>query len=376
MLDFVKSAFIKGHFFKYNLFRTFGWPKCKPVSMTFSVTFKCNSRCAQCGVWKKYLKEPQLINKELKLSEFENIFNSIGSGLSLVTISGGEPFLRQDLPDILSALDEACHPKVIHIPTNALLPAIIESKTKQILESVNKNCLIIVCLSIDGIGQEHDKLRGIDGNFEKLIETYNRLMKLQSEYENLQIRAHGVISKFNVKSFPKTYEFVTRKLGIDMGSEIAERRVELSTMDADITPDPEDYLKVAKAMLDIMRQERSSKAQLAYRSFYYKLTSQTFIKEKQVIPCYAGFNSCHISPYGEVWPCCTLADSMSMGNLRLNDYNFNKVWFSKRAEEVRKYIRQGKCYCPLCNAYGTNVPFSLRGILNLIKEYFNIRFSR
>ena len=375
MLDFAESAFIKGQIIKYNLFKIFGWPKTKPTSMTFSVTFNCNSRCVQCFIWKRYLKQPLLKNNELKLSEFEDIFNSIGPSLSLVTISGGEPFLRQDLPRIITALDEACHPKIIHIPTNALLSHIIEKSTKQILELVSKNCLIIVCLSIDGIGYEHDKLRGVNRSFEKVIETYNRLKKLQNEHRNLQIRAHGVISRFNVKSFPKTYEFVTRELGIDMGSEIAERRVELFNMDSDITPDHKDYLKTATAMLNIMRQEQSRGVQLAYRSLYYKLTAQTFIKKKQVIPCYAGFNSCHISPYGEVWPCCILADTMSMGNLRSNDYDFDKVWFSKRAEGVRKYIKQGSCYCPLCNAYGTNVLSSPKGILSLIREYFNLRFS-
>ena len=86
------------------------------------------------------------------------------------------------------------------------------------------------------------------------------------------------------------------------------------------------------------------------------------LKEKrQVIPCYAGIASAQIAPSGDVWMCCIKAESI--GNLKKTNYDFTKVWTSKKAWESRQRIKKKECYCPLANAGYTNMLFDLKTVL-------------
>ena len=103
-----------------------------PINLTFSVTNVCQSRCKTCSIWELYKEQPQKKNDELTLEEIEKIFRSMGH-IYVFNISGGEPFLRSDITEIIKA---ACHhlsPGVVHIPTNAIAQELIERKTKEIL---------------------------------------------------------------------------------------------------------------------------------------------------------------------------------------------------------------------------------------------------
>ena len=111
--------------------------------------------------------------------------------------------------------------------------------------------------------------------------------------------------------------------------------------------------------------KRISNITQAFRIQYYELVKRILLKKRQVLPCYAGFISAQIAPDGEVWPCCINAESI--GNLRDVNYDFRKVWFSKKAQEKRKSIREKKCYCPLANASYTNMLFSFRTLAKVLK---------
>src|SRR4030095_3710300 len=86
----------------------------------------------------------------------------------------------------------------------------------------------------------------------------------------------------------------------------------------------------------------------AFRREYYQTAHRTLVEERQVLPCYAGLASAQIAPNGDVWTCCTRAESM--GNLRDADYDFLTVWRGQRADDLRRSIRNGECFCPLANA--------------------------
>jgi hypothetical protein len=86
----------------------------------------------------------------------------------------------------------------------------------------------------------------------------------------------------------------------------------------------------------------------AFRREYYQVTHRTLAAQRQVLPCYAGLASAQVAPNGDVWTCCTRAESM--GNLREAGFDFDKVWTSQRADALRRSIRRGECYCPLANA--------------------------
>jgi len=355
----------------YKLFRQFGTPKMMPMSVTISVTNMCNSQCKTCYIWKTYQDNLDLKENELKVFEFDRIFESLGENITNVVISGGEPYLRSDLVEICKVIHERSHPEIVVIPTNGLLPSMIEEKTKNILE-IYTNASIIVNLSLDGIENKHDEIRGVAGNFEKSIETYSRLRKLREEYSNLKLGIHSVVSKFNIDELPLLYDYVKKLNPESYICEYAEHRYEMFNLDKDIAPDLDKYSTFVKELCTRIQKDyigkRLSTERIiqSLRLIYYDLAVREIREKRQIISCYAGFASCQISPYGDVWPCAVLGNSMSMGDLREVEYDFKKIWYSKRGDNVRRYIKAGKCTCPLQNTHTTNILFDFRCVVKVL----------
>ncbi len=341
---------------QYKSFRQFNWPKLLPLNYTVSLTYRCNSRCKTCNIWQKK-------SDELTLEEYKKIFIGLGVSPYWITISGGEPFLKKDIVEIIQCLYQTCHPKIINIPTNGILTETIVDKTKNILTLCPK-VKLVVNFSLDEIGERHDEIRGINGNFDKTIDTFNNLKKLN--HPNLTVGIHTVISKFNVKRLP---EIASELLLLNPNSyitEIAEKRVELDTINSDITPFTEEYASVIDELIKIFKKypaDGLSKITQAFRFNYYNMVKKVLKEKRQIIPCYAGFASCQIAPDGDVWMCCIKADPI--GNMREIDYDFKKIWFSEKANKARKSIKNSECFCPLANASYTNMLFNFASLFKI-----------
>jgi len=346
-----------------------------PDNLTFSVTNMCQSRCKTCDVWKLYKEKPKLKGKELKLWEIEKIFKSIGH-VYFFNISGGEPFLRNDLPEIVDLACKYLTPRVIHTPTNAIASDLVIKQTKKILEIIKKNkcnTTFTIKPSFDGIEEQHDEIRGVKGNFKNLMKTYKGLKELQKEYPNLDVGLGTVISRFNLDQIKEIIEYGKKLKPDSYINEIAEQRSELFTLDKPITPSPEQYEKAIGFFSKEVRKDIKKKKSLvritqAFRLVYYDLVVRTMKEKRQVIPCYAGIANAHINAFGDIWACCILGYDKPMGNLHDFNYDFKKLWHSKQANEVRKFIKQKKCYCPIANISYTNILCNPRYMLKVIKN--------
>ncbi len=342
--------------FAYKLFHRFNWPKILPMNLTIGVSFNCNSRCRTCNAWKKK-------SKDLTYKEWDKIFQSLGKAPFWFTVSGGEPFLRKDLTEIVKSLYRNCQPKIINIPTNGLLYRIIPQKVEEISKSCPKS-QIIVNLSLDGIGKKHDGIRGVPGSFKKAMATYKSLRKLK--YPNFTLGIHTVISKFNVEEIPQIYKHLMQLNPDSYVTEIAEEREELDTKGMDITPTEEKYSQAVDFLTEEIKKKKFkkiSKITQAFRIQYYQIVKKTLQQKKQIIPCYAGFASGQIDPEGNVWPCCIKAEVM--GNLAENNFDFKKIWKSSKADEIREEIKSKKCYCPLANSSYTNMLCNLKTLVKV-----------
>ena len=331
----------------YKMARAFGWPHMLPLNLTVSVTYRCNSRCLTCNVYSKKAEE-------LSAPEFDRVFRSLGTAPYWYTMSGGEPFLRSDLTEICESAYRNGSPGIINIPTNGLLNDRIPDMVGEIARTCERS-QIIINLSIDGIEAEHDRIRGIEGNFERAMATYEGLRALNAP--NLAVGVHTVVSVHNVDRIPDIYRYVTARLRPDQFiTEIAEERVELGTMGSSVTPDAEAYAAAIDFLIDRIHEERYTGIARVTQSFrvrYYELVKRYLKERRQIIPCYAGVASAQIAPDGDVWFCCISAESV--GNLREADYDFPKVWFGRKAAEARKRVAAGECACPLANAAYTNM---------------------
>ncbi|OGL45719.1 MAG: radical SAM protein [Candidatus Schekmanbacteria bacterium RBG_13_48_7] len=348
-----------------------------PINLTFSVTNLCNSKCRTCSIWKVYPEHRMSVKDELSLEEIEKIFKSIGP-IYFFNISGGEPFLRKDLTEIIELGCEYLKPQVIHTPTNGILPERIEIDVRKILkmmQKINYKNPFTIKPSFDGIGEKHDNIRGVQRNFENVLETIKKLKNLQKEFPQLHVGLGTVISKFNVNDIGEIMNFV-EKLGVDTYiNEIAEVRTEMFDQEEGITPTWDLYEKAIQLFQKQVRKNLKTKKGLAritqsFRLYYYNLVVKILKEKYQVIPCYAGISNAHISPYGDVWPCCVLGYEKSFGNLRDVNYNFKKIWHSNKAKIIRKSIKNKDCYCPLANQAYANILYNFPALIQVIRDIF------
>ncbi|MEZ4599387.1 MAG: radical SAM protein [Syntrophotaleaceae bacterium] len=329
------------------------------MSLTISPSFRCNSSCRTCNVYKKD-------SAEISVEEWKKVFLSLGKSPFWITISGGEPFLNDKLGDIACLFYNICRPSIINIPTNGLLV----SKIPDVVRRIGTHCCdsaVVVNVSIDALGPFNDDIRGVHGSYDKAIESILALKSLQ--LPNLSVGIHTVISRFNVEEIPSIYKTL-RALNADSYiTEIAEERVELDTIGACISPDSDLYFEAADFLVNQLQKEhfsRLGKITRIFRIEYYHLIKRILRERRQVIPCYAGFASAQIAPDGDVWGCCIRAESM--GNLKNVNFDFKKIWFGERAEQIRGSIKAGECHCPLANAAYTNMLHDPRSLLRVLSN--------
>jgi MoaA/NifB/PqqE/SkfB family radical SAM enzyme len=326
----------------YQVARRTGRLRPAPLNLTFSVTYRCNATCKTCDVWRKRVDD-------FTLAEYEQTFRQLGAKPYWLTFSGGEPFIRPDLIDIILSAYRNCRPGIITIPTNGLLVEQIVDGVERLARGAPRSS-VIINLSLDGVGARHDAIRGVPGNYAKVRETYERLRSLTAP--NLTVGIHAVVSRLNVADFPALHRHVRDELRpASFITELAEERVELNTVGMDITPTPAQYLPIVDRLVaDIESSPARGVAGLAqsFRRRYYEIAHRTLIERRQVLPCYAGLASAHVAPNGDVWTCCTRAEPM--GNLREAAYDLDRVWRSAKADDLRSSIQRLECHCPLANA--------------------------
>jgi MoaA/NifB/PqqE/SkfB family radical SAM enzyme len=312
-----------------------------------STNFRCNFRCLTCNVYERKVTE-------LTAEEWERVFVSMGTAPTWMTFSGGEPFIRRDLPDIILSAIRHCQPAIVNIPTNGWY-------TKQVLAGVERICTaspdtqLVINLSFDHhVPERHDTIRGAPGSWKRLIDTLTGLRAL--DLPNLTVGCHTVVSDQNQEDFPEVARGLAR-LGADSYiAEPAEERVELQTIGMGITPRSSTFGRAAAAVLEAEEAASGAVARMArsIRNEYYARVTRFLEGDASAMPvCHAGFLSVHIGADGDVWSCCVLA--RSFGNLRDAGLDFRKVWFSPAAEEFRAWMRERRCACPLANAAYTNL---------------------
>ncbi|VAW31331.1 hypothetical protein MNBD_CHLOROFLEXI01-586, partial [hydrothermal vent metagenome] len=223
----------------FKLYRQFGWPKMLPLNITLSPSPKCNSRCLTCNIWMKR-------ENELDLAEWDKVLASLGKAPYWFTISGGEPLMFPHIVELAKLAYKHCQPGIINIPTNGILKSGPE-RVREILKYCTDS-QIIINLSLDGVGEKHDFIRGIVGNFEKFEERLEQYLALRDEFPNLAVGIHSVVSVFSVDHLDELIAYADSSGADQFITEIAESRVELDTIGLPITPSHNDYAKAIEKL--------------------------------------------------------------------------------------------------------------------------------
>lgn len=164
----------------------------KLESIFLFVTGRCNAKCAMCF----YAQEMDKKQPDLTFDEIKKISETAGQ-FNRLWISGGEPTLREDLPEILELFYKNNHIKDVNIPTNGLKPDRIVEWVKRFRQNC-PDCNINVSLSLDGFGTTHDTQRGVPGNFYKALETLRKIQENFGDDGKVLKNIATVITKYNI----------------------------------------------------------------------------------------------------------------------------------------------------------------------------------
>jgi radical SAM protein with 4Fe4S-binding SPASM domain len=292
------------------------------------VTYRCNSRCRMCSTW----QFPTSPEEEFKPALLEKL-----PRLSFSNVTGGEPFLRADLEEIIAVLEKKA--KRIVISTNGSL-------TDRILELARAHKNVGVRVSLEGLAAANDELRGVEGGFERGLKTLMELRRL-----GLKDLGFGItVSDRNAKDMLELYA-LAKELKMEFATAAVHNSYYFHKHDNVIA----DKEGVGRAFEELTSELlRTPRVKNWYRAYFNHGLSGYVQGHPRLLPCPAGEDIFFLDPWGEVRPCNGMQGKYwceSFGNL--HDQTFEEVWNSTQAELVRTMVRD----CPKnCWMVGTAGP--------------------
>lgn len=365
-LDLLRHA--KKIFFKKNAM---------PVYLIHFVTEVCNLRCSHCFDF-FYEEGPRRKPFELTLDEIDRMTRNMGELLFLLP-TGGEPFLRPDLPKIIELYYKNCRLRNVGMPTNGSLTEKVVAGVEEILTRC-PDLHFGLDISLDGIGQDHDTIRAQTGLFEKCTETYWRLKEVEKRHANFKVCVEVTIQKSNQDKLEEIYDFFTQQLRTynilvrivrgqprdPLEKNISLQRVEEFTSKLERGIWQRNYHGHAVYPMSDFITAR----ELVGRKIQLKLLRENRFQ----IPCYAAKLMGVIKSNGDVMA-CELRDDR-LGNVRDFDYDFRKLWLSDRTKAISKDIIDNKCFCSHECFMSTNILFNPRLYPRLAGEVVKLRAAR
>lgn len=348
--------------------------KRRPIHLVMFVTKVCNAHCPFCF----YLEDKTLSTEtgDLTLDEIKQVSASLGTLLWLA-FSGGEVFLRKDMPEIARIFYKKNKPSIMFMPTNGLLPDRIFGTTEEILRDC-PNTAVTVKISLDGIGEKHDTIRATKNNFVKLLQTYEKLATLIDRFPNFDLGINTVFSAGNQHDMDEIIDFV-RTL-----KKVTTHTISLARGDikqpAHKDVDMKLYLDAVKRLEREMIEGKAPR----YRFWGGTIKAAQDIIQRDVIhkvattgkwqmPCHAGKINVTVTHDGKLYPCEVFSDDFLIADLRQEGFDIPKALAKPRTKEILQRIGAG-CFCTHECYTMTNILFSPRKYPELLKN--TLRFKK
>lgn len=311
-----------------------------PTDVSIITTYRCQMRCKMCNIWENPTDRKQEITPE----DLE-----ILPSFKFVNITGGEPFVRNDLEELV---------EVMYKKSDRIVISTSGWHTKKILKMAERFPNIGIRVSIEGLSQKNDDLRGREGGFDRGLKT---LLGLK-EMGVTDIGFGQTVSNRNSGDLIPLYQ-LSKELGMEFATAAFHNSYYFHRDDNHIH-EKETVINDFHELIERLLKENNPKAW--FRAFF-NLGLINYINDgKRMLPCQAGTANFFIEPYGDVYPCNGLEErywKKSMGNIRNVD-TFEELWFSDAAREVRQLVNT----CPKnCWMVGTAAPVMKKYIKHPIK---------
>ncbi len=353
--------------------RVFWKKNALPHYLVFFVTRRCTAKCGHCLLGDRCFSE-----RELSLEEIESFSRNMDPLLFLL-ITGGDPFIRKDLPDIIKTFYRNPGFRNLGMPSNGYLTDKIADDVESILVDC-PNIDFAVDISIDGIGESHDRIRGVPGLFDRAMETYRKLEILQNRFDNFNLNVAVTVSAFNHMKLESLYTFLKTELKVKTINHLLcrgnPRDPDALQVDMDKYSDFSDMLDedMKKDILTGYKGYPFADLVNGMKMIRQKVIRQTAEEGRPVVPCYAARLGAVVYPNGDVMA-CELRDD-KLGNLREMDYRFNEIVRSARAESIRRKITDENCHCTYECFLTNGVMFTPRLTMSVVWESLKLKFQR
>ena len=323
-----------------------------PPFVTLYVTTRCDEQCIHCFYWDELNPKP---NVDFTLAEFERTLGSMGDIFNLF-IGGGEPFLRADLAEIVLAAHRTNGVANVYVPTNGQHTERVVNTLTRVLPRA-AGLRFHLNLSVDHVDEdEHDRIRGKQGAYRRLLETADAIKNLREAYPNLILHTLTTVMRDNQSEILRIHEELKRRFEPDGTSYNYCRGNPLDAAQTEV--DPQLYRKLANRVEQDRRAGRVREG--AFGALNHSLDEQVrYSVEKTVtegraqFSCVAGRLACVIYSNGDVTECET--KNSPVGNLREAGYDFPSLWFSERAKSIAAEAADG-CHCTHeCGHYASTI---------------------
>ncbi len=321
-----------------------------PLIVYLEVTRKCNLNCIACNVKNNYPKG----RKDMSLQEIKTLIDDFAkNGVVLINISGGEPFLRDDIFDIIKMIKLSG--MSVHISSNGILI------TKEVAKKIIESKVDSINISIDSpIEEVHNKIRG---GFTKAIEGINNLSGL-----DICLTIQTVVRNENLDDFDMI---------VDLAKELRIDGVRLLPIHMNLVGGghkKKEYIsRICRKDIPVLikTMERfKKKIKLNYMHTNSEDYLNGIIRFFNDIPrfrCFSLSILCEINTWGDIFPCYA-GKLHSIGNLRTN--NFNTIWNSNLANRTREEVK--KCSeCWVACYVEPSLRFSPRHIFSTLRNIRN-----
>lgn len=303
-----------------------------PPFLVLFVNSTCNMQCEHCFYWRSLNRRDDLTTDELVL-----LSRSLGR-VETLNLSGGEPFLRPDLGAICRRFVRENGVTQIYVPTNGYYTDRTLREVGETLEEPSLR-LFAVELSLDGMGEFHDRFRVMPGAFQRALETYDALARLQARDPRLRIHAVSTATDVNLDEIRRLTTYLFDRCPRMDHHNLAIIRGDRKNP-ALQTPDLRQYRDLYEYIRRLWAPRERGRYGAAVEPMLQWAKVETVRKGRQVIPCQAGRVSAVVYANGDV-SVCELHEPL--GNLR--ERSFPEIWHSEAARGRRGSIARRECAC-------------------------------
>ena len=289
----------------------------KKLNGTVIVTYRCNARCSMCNRY----KAPSKPEEELSIETIKKL-----PKMYFTNITGGEPFIRTDLKDIVRELYKKSDRIVIS--TNGFF-------TDRIVEMAKEFPQIGIRISIEGLEKTNNEIRGLDNGYQRGYQTLKKLREMGMK----DVGFGMTVQDKNAPDLVPLY-----KISDEMGMEFATASLHNSFYFVEAKNIIHDRPMVAENFERLVNELLKSKSPKKWFRAYFNHGLINYIYgQPRLLPCDMSFDTFFIDPYGDVMPCNGTKDKEVMGNL--NTQTWDELWNSSEAEKVRTKVRHCDRQC-------------------------------